>query len=172
MLAGNALALFCFLVFWLNSMEICRCAIPSRATNLWRLLAGVICWVFLSRSHTKKILAPAQSPNFLLCKAFSAKQTPTGHRLAIAVIGSQQKKTRECFDSLAESSVEDCVEDFIVVLPLHDPVDLGLKHSQATRVLICLVVSIVEIVLTKINNDSEGDGAPDGNRCLADPTVF
>ena len=33
MLVGNGLAWFCFLVFWLNFMEIRRCAIPSRATQ-------------------------------------------------------------------------------------------------------------------------------------------
>ena len=32
MFAGNGLALFCFLVFWLNFMKTCLCAIPSRAT--------------------------------------------------------------------------------------------------------------------------------------------
>jgi hypothetical protein len=34
MLSGNGLARFCFLVFWLNLMEIRLCAIPSRATLL------------------------------------------------------------------------------------------------------------------------------------------
>jgi len=40
MLSGSGLSYFGFLVFWLNFMRICRCAIPNRAMNTWESAGG------------------------------------------------------------------------------------------------------------------------------------